>query len=58
MNVRIALPEGKSKAKVVLTDPHDPAHRSWEVAAEVDGDVVRFAMFTPQVYGLAQVMFA
>jgi hypothetical protein len=24
----------------------------------MDGDAVRFAMFTPRVYGLAQVMFA
>jgi len=58
MNVRVALPEGKSKARVVLTDPHHRDHRSWEAAAAVDGNAVRFAMFTPRVYGLAQVMFA
>ncbi|KKL46295.1 hypothetical protein LCGC14_2347000, partial [marine sediment metagenome] len=56
--VRVALPEGRSAASVVLTDPHDADHRSWETAATADGECAEFTMFTPKVYAVAQVTFS
>jgi len=55
---RVALPAGKRSARVILTDPHDPGHRQWDVPVKVLGDVAEFEMFTPMVYGLAQVTFS
>ena len=55
---RVALPAGKRAARVVLTDPHDEGHRQWEVPGRILGNVAEFTMFTPKVYGLAQVTFS
>ena len=55
--VRAALPAGCGAAKVVLTDPHDENHRSWEADACIADGAAEFAMFVPKVYGLAQVTF-
>jgi len=57
LTVRVALPEGKSAAKVVLTDPHDENHRRWEAPVTCAEDAAEFKMPTPKVYGLAQVSF-
>ncbi|MCD6364603.1 MAG: beta-galactosidase trimerization domain-containing protein [Planctomycetes bacterium] len=58
LKTRVAMPQGKTTAKVVLTDPHDENHRSWEVPAAVNNDTVEFTMYTPETYGLAQVRFS
>jgi hypothetical protein len=58
MNVRVALPAGKRRAKVSLTDPHQPDHPSWEIGCAIQTHQAAFAVPTPKVYLLAQVTFA
>ncbi len=58
MNVRVALPKGKRQAKVILTDPHQANHPSWETGAVIDGQQVCFTVPTPETYFVAQVTFA
>lgn len=55
---RVALPAGRSMAQALLTDPHRPDHPPWPVPVKAAGRAVEFAMFTPKVYGLAQVTFS
>jgi hypothetical protein len=58
LNVQVALPKGKRQATVVLTDPHQTDHPSWEIGAAVREQLVTFAVPTPKVYLVAQVTFA
>jgi hypothetical protein len=57
MTVKVPLPQGKRGAEVWLTDPHTPEHKRWKVDSNVSGGSVEFSMYTPKVYGLAQVTF-
>jgi len=45
------------ETEVWLTDPHSPEHKRWKIDCSVSGGGVQFAMYTPKVYGLAQVTF-
>ncbi len=56
--VRVGLPEGSSSAHVTLTDPHHVEPRRWQVPVTVSAGAAEFTMFTPKVYGLAQVRFS
>lgn len=58
MNVAVALPSGKRKARVMLTDPHQPDHPSWEIGCTVRRGQATFTVPTPKVYLLAHVDFA
>jgi hypothetical protein len=58
MSVKLALAAGKRSAEVNLTDPHSPEHKRWKIESKVADGVVQFSMFTPKVYGLAQITFS
>lgn len=58
LTVHLALPAGKRKAKIVLTDPHQPDHPSWETGALIQDQQAVFTVPTPRLYLVAQATFA
>jgi hypothetical protein len=57
MKVSVALPTGKKSAEVTLIDPHKTPHKKWKVKTTTAKGLINFQMFTPKVYGLAQIKF-
>ncbi len=58
MEVRVALPEGRSGARVERVHADVEGHPREEVEAGIEGREIVFPMFTPEVYGLAKVRFS
>ena len=57
MTVRVALPEGKSGAVVECVHCDEEGHLRERGAVTTEAGEAVFRMFTPKVYGLAQVRF-
>jgi hypothetical protein len=57
MEVTVAMPQGKTKASVTLIDPNVEL-RGRNVECALKNNTVNFKMFTPKIYGLAQIEFS
>ncbi len=57
MTVRVAMPAGRKGAKLELVHCDDEGHPRKNAPVTIEGGEAVFRMFTPRVYGLAQVKF-